>query len=181
MGIGKFGLTASAVVLLAAAGCQSERISRVDTRPAPLVAAPSGNVTASQLPPPAPASFPATPPPAPQTQVAALDPNAGVGAPPPPPAAASPVTEGGVAGVWNVSVAGQSCRVATPRTKFGQGYRAAPLRCPAPLDGVKSWAVQGSQVVLYNEGGTQVASLSSTGPEKFDGTTSSGSPVSLSR
>jgi hypothetical protein len=175
MGIGKIGLAASAVVLLAAAGCQSERISRVDTRPTPLPAAPAGNVTASQLPPPpAPASFPETPPPAPATQVAAIDPNAGA-------APSAPVTEGGVAGVWNVSVGGQSCRVATPRTKFGQGYRAAPLRCPAPLDGVKSWAVQGSQMILYNESGSQVASLSSSGPEKFNGTTSSGSPVSLSR
>ncbi|HEV7417908.1 MAG TPA: AprI/Inh family metalloprotease inhibitor, partial [Tianweitania sediminis] len=124
-----------------------------------------------------PTTFPETPPPAPAptTQVAALDPAAGAAA------ASTPVTEGAVAGVWNVSVAGQSCRVATPRTKFGQGFRAAPLRCPAPLDGVKSWAVQGNQVVLYNDGGSQVASLSSTGPEKFDGTTSSGSPVSLTR
>ena len=176
MGIGKIGLAASAVVLLAAAGCQSERISRVDTRPAPLAAAPAGNVTATQLPPPAPASFPETPPPAPATQVAAIDPNAGA-----PAAPSAPVTEGGVAGVWNVSVAGQSCRVATPRTKFGQGFRAAPLRCPAPLDGVKSWAVQGNQMILYNDSGSQVASLSSSGPEAFNGTTSSGSPVSLTR
>lgn len=173
MGIRTIGLAASAVVFLAAAGCQSERIAPpLETRPQPLPAAPAGNVTASQLPPPA-ASFPETPQPAPGTQVAAVDPGAG--------ASSAPVTEGGVAGVWNVSVGGQSCRVATPRTKFGQGYRAAPLRCPAPLDGVKSWAVQGSQMILYNESGSQVASLSSSGPEKFNGTTSSGSPVSLSR
>lgn len=175
MGIRTIGLAASAVVLLAAAGCQSERIAPpLETRPQPLPAAPAGNVTSSQLPPPAPASFPETPPPAQGTQVAAVDPNAGA-------APSAPVTEGGVAGVWNVSVGGQSCRVATPRTKFGQGYRAAPLRCPAPLDGVKSWAVQGSQMILYNESGSQVASLSSSGSEKFNGTTSSGSPISLSR
>lgn len=175
MGIGNIGLAATAVVLFAVAGCQSERIAPpLETRPLPLPAAPVGNVTASQLPPPAPSAFPETPPPAPSTQVAALDPNAGS-------ASSAPVTEGGVAGVWNVSVGGQSCRVATPRTKFGQGYRAAPLRCPAPLDGVKSWAVQGNQMILYNESGSQVASLSSSGPEKFNGTTSSGSPVSLSR
>lgn len=174
MRIEKIGLMAALVVTLGAAGCQSERMASLNSRPAPLPAAPSGTVTAQQLPPPAPAAFPASPTPAPTTQVAALDPAAGA-------SAAGPVSEGAVAGVWNVSVAGQSCRVATPRTKFGQGYRAAPLRCPAPLDGVKSWAVQGNQVVLYNDGGSQVASLSATGPEKFDGSTSSGSPVSLTR
>ncbi len=176
MDLGKFGLAASVVVLLGAAGCQSDRFSTYDSRPTPLPAAPSGTVTGSQLPPPAPTDFPETPQPAAGTQVAAVDPNAGM-----PAQSSGPVTEGGVAGVWNVSVAGQSCRVATPRTKFGQGYRAAPLRCPAPLDGVKSWAVQGNQMVLYNDAGSQVASLSSTGPEKFDGTTSTGSPVSLTR
>jgi hypothetical protein len=175
MRIGKLGLMASAVVLLGAAGCQSDRMSSMNTAPSPLPAAPSGTVTSQQLPPPAPSTFPEQPQPAPGTQVAAVDPAAGAAA------AAAPVSEGAVAGVWNVSVAGQSCRVATPRTKFGQGFRAAPLRCPAPLDSVKSWAVSGGQVVFYNDGGSQVASLSSTGPEKFDGSTSTGSPVSLTR
>ena len=43
-------------------------------------------------------------------------------------------------------VSGQSCKVATPQTKFGAGYRAGPLRCPAPIDGVKSWNVAGKQL-----------------------------------
>lgn len=168
MGIGKSGLAAAALAMLAAAGCQSDRFASNNVGPAPLPAAPAGTVTSNQLPPPPPLTpAPVTPAP----QVAAVQPNAG----------ATPVSEGGVAGVWNVSVAGQSCRLATPRTKFGQGYRAAPLRCPAPLDGVKSWAVQGSQVVLYDQNGSQVASLNSSGPEKFDGTSSTGSPVSLTR
>jgi len=80
-----------------------------------------------------------------------------------------------------VNVAGQNCRVATPQTKFGQGYRAGPLRCPAPLDGVKSWNVQGSQLTLYNENGDVVARLSSTGSGSFSGQTSMGQPISLSR
>ena len=98
------------------------------------------------------------------------------------PAANAPdVTAGSVAGVWNASVSGQSCRVATPQTKFGKGFRAGPLRCPAPIDGVKSWNVAGKQLTLYDEGGQALAQLYSSGAEKFDGQTSSGLPISLTR
>ncbi|WP_367717494.1 hypothetical protein AB2N04_05165 [Nitratireductor sp. GISD-1A_MAKvit] len=56
--------------------------------------------------------------------MAAVDPNAAANAP--------EVSTGSVAGVWSVNVAGQSCRVATPQTKFGSGYRAGP-RCVVRL------------------------------------------------
>ena len=94
---------------------------------------------------------------------------------------AADLTAGSVAGVWSVSVAGQSCRVATPQTKFGQGYRAGPLGCPAPMDGVKSWNVAGKQLSLYDESGNALARLYSSGAERFDGQTTSGQPISLSR
>ena len=73
------------------------------------------------------------------------------------------LTPSSVAGVWNVSVSGQSCQVATSQTKFGEGYRAGPLRCPAPVDGVKSWNVAGKQLSLYDESGSVVARLYSSG------------------
>lgn len=155
-------------------------MSSLDSQPAPLTPAPSGSVTSGQLPPPTapgstdPDDFPAAPTQQPGTQVAAVDPAAAA-------ANAPDITAGAVAGVWNASVAGQSCRVATPQTKFGQGFRAGPLRCPAPLDGVKSWNVSGKQLALYDDGGNVLARLYSSGPEKFDGQTSSGQPVSLSR
>jgi hypothetical protein len=98
-----------------------------------------------------------------------------------PPATAPDLTAANVAGVWNASVSGQSCKVATPQTKFGSGFRAGPLRCPAPLDGVKSWNVSGKQLTLYDESGGTLARLYSSGAEKFDGQTESGVPVSLSR
>lgn len=177
------GALTAACLSLALAGCQSERFSRVDTRPAPLAAAPAGTVTGGQLPPPVqpgttdPSQFPDAPGMADGTgqnagtgtQVASLEQNA------------PEITAGSVAGVWNASVAGQSCRVATPQTRFGQGYRAGPLRCPAPLDGVKSWNVSGKQLALYDEGGNVLARLYSSGGERFDGQTSSGQAVSLSR
>ena len=86
-----------------------------------------------------------------------------------------------MAGVWNATVSGQSCKVATPQTKFGAGYRAGPLRCPAPVDGVKSWNVAGKQLSLYDESGSVLARLYSSGEGKFDGQTSTGLPISLSR
>lgn len=177
------GVLAATVLALALAGCQSERFSQLDTRgpaPAPLQGAPAGTVTSGQLPPPAqpgmtdPSQFPAAPgsdlTQQGTTQMASA-----------PPQGAAEITTGSVAGVWNASVSGQSCRIATPQTRFGQGYRAGPLRCPAPLDGVKSWNVSGSQLALYNDNGDVLARLYSSGGERFDGQTSTGQPVSLSR
>ena len=177
MTFSRTGLLAISLMALAASGCQSSRMSSLDTQqPAPLEAAPAGTVTAGTLPPPAapgtdPSQFPAAP--GAGEQVAALPPAAAANAP--------DLTASSVAGVWNASVSGQSCKVATPQTKFGQGFRAGPLRCPAPIDGVKSWNVSGKQLTLYDESGGTLARLYSSGPEKFDGQTESGVPISLSR
>ncbi|RWE29183.1 protease inhibitor Inh/omp19 family protein, partial [Mesorhizobium sp.] len=101
--------------------------------------------------------------------------------PPAAPAGAADLTAASVAGVWNASVSGQSCKVATPQTKFGAGYRAGPLHCPSPIDGIKSWNVSGKQLTLYDENGGPLARLYSSGGEKFDGQTSNGLPISLTR
>lgn len=176
-----------AVSALALAGCTSDRFSGgtntrpVVTSPAPIMAAPAGQVQSSQLPPPsqpgtvptvqgAQGAFPQAPGQEGGTQMASLPP-AGGGA---------PVTASGVAGVWNASVAGQSCRIATPQTRFGEGFRAGPLRCPAPLDGVRSWNVSGSTLTLYDANGSALANLSGGGGN-FSGQTTSGQPVSLTR
>ncbi len=182
MAYSKTGLVAVSLMAILAAGCSSTRFSSMDTQPAPLQAAPSGQVATSTLPPPAspgtpnaadPSSFPEAP--GASTDVASITPGAD------PSATAPDITTASVAGVWNASVSGQSCRVATPQTKFGAGYRAGPLRCPAPVDGVKSWNVAGKQLSLYDESGSVVARLYSSGPEKFDGQTSTGLPISLHR
>jgi hypothetical protein len=172
MTFSRTGFLAVALASLALAGCQSDRMSSLG-QPAPLPAAPAGTVTSTQLPPPAgPAGqFPA----APGSQMAAAP------AMTEPPATAPDLTAGGVAGVWNATVSGQTCKVATPQTKFGAGFRAGPLRCPAPIDGVKSWNVSGKQLTLHNADGSVLARLYSSGPEKFDGQTESGLPISLTR
>lgn len=176
MVVSKTGLVAVSLAALLAAGCSSTRFSSMNEQPAPLQPAPSGNVTASTtLPPPA---APGTTPPASSfptapagTQVAAAD-----------PAATAPdITTGNVVGAWNASVSGQSCQLITSLTKLGSNNRAASRACAAPVNGVKSWNVSGKQLSLYDEAGSVVARLYSSGPEKFDGQTSTGLPISLSR
>src|SRR5262245_58747981 len=134
MAFTRTGLLAVAFASLALVGCQSERMSSLG-QPTPLPAVPTGPVTSNQLPPPA----------APGTSQFPTAPGGEqMGAAPAmtePPATAPDLTASNVAGVWNASVSGQSCKVATPQTKFGAGFRAGPLHCPAPIDGVKSWSV----------------------------------------
>jgi hypothetical protein len=178
MAFSKTGLVAISLMALAASGCQSSRMSSLDTQqPAPLEAAPAGTVTGGALPPPAaPGTATSQFPAAPGEQVAGLPPAEAA-----PPAGAPDLTPGVVAGVWKASVSGQSCQVATSLTKLGANNRAAPLRCAAPIDGVKSWNVAGKQLTLYDETGNTVARLYSSGTEKFDGQTETGVPISLSR
>lgn len=176
MVVSKTGLVAVSLAALLAAGCSSTRFSSMNEQPAPLQAAPSGNVTSStSLPPPAapgtadPAGFPAAP--EASTQMAAVD-----------PAATAPdLTTGTVVGAWNASVSGQSCQLITSLTKLGSNNRAASRGCATPVNGVKSWNVAGKQLSLYDETGSVVARLYSSGAEKFDGQTSTGLPISLSR
>lgn len=173
MALSKTGVTAIALLALTLAGCQSSRMSGENTQPAPLPAAPAGTVEGNTLPPPAkPDEFPQ----APGTDVAALPPASAE-----PPASAPEVTTGSVTGVWNASVGGQSCKIATSLTKRGSNNRAAPLRCAAPADGIAAWNVAGKQLTFYNANGDTVARLYSSGAERFDGQTQSGQPISLTR
>lgn len=97
------------------------------------------------------------------------------------PANASDLTPASVAGVWTATVGGMKCRIATPQTKYGQGYRAGVLQCPAAFSNVNSWAVSGKQLNFYDSAGNAVASLYSSNPSRFEGRTTSGLPVVLSR
>jgi hypothetical protein len=166
------GVTLAAILTVLLAGCQSSRVGSLESRPAPLPAAPSGTVSSGTLPPPA---TPAPPP----TADAGLDQVAAAPAAPPP--NAPDLTPGTIGGVWTVSVSGQSCKIATSQTKYGAGFRAGPLRCPEPVSNIKSWNVSGKQLSLYDENGSVMARLYSSGPEKFDGQTESGVPISFSR
>ncbi|WP_273759087.1 AprI/Inh family metalloprotease inhibitor [Bartonella sp. ML70XJBT.G] len=86
-----------------------------------------------------------------------------------------------IAGVWNLSMGGKVCRIATPQTKFGQGYRAGPLHCPGILSQVKSWAVKGKKLYFYNNSGRVIVALYSSNVDRFEGRTLDDHPVILSR
>ncbi len=185
----------AALSMLLLAGCESTRMDGINTAPAPVYSAPAGTVTQNQLP------APTSPAPviAGQTTPGVIapginDPNAFPAAPvvPGAPAAGTKpvqvasaggadVTVSSVAGVWSVSLAGQNCKVATPQTKYGQGFRAGPLKCPGEMANVKSWNVAGKQLSLYDESGATIARLFTTTPGRFDGQTTGGAPITLSR
>ncbi|WP_336278675.1 AprI/Inh family metalloprotease inhibitor [Bartonella sp. CB175] len=86
-----------------------------------------------------------------------------------------------IAGVWNLSVGGKHCRIATPQTKFGRGYRAAPLRCPGIVSRVNSWAIKGKKLYFYDNSGRIVVSLYSSNINRFEGHTLDYYQVILSR
>ncbi|MER0236563.1 protease inhibitor Inh/omp19 family protein [Fulvimarina sp. MAC8] len=186
---------AALVAMLTAAGCSQSvpSFSNNDRGPAPLMASPTPQVAQNQLPPP-------PPPPPPQsqdmaadmndqngngdnTQVAALDPNAGSNT-----SSSSSSSGGGgalsrnkVLGAYKVTTAGGNCQIILSLTKWSGGYRAASRGCPGTVADVSAWDVSGSNVVLRNSGGSQVASLSSTGDSRYDGQTQGGEAISLYR
>ncbi|EJF85392.1 AprI/Inh family metalloprotease inhibitor [Bartonella rattimassiliensis] len=86
-----------------------------------------------------------------------------------------------IAGVWNLSMGGKVCRIATPQTKFGQGYRAGPLHCPGIASQVTSWAVKGKRLYFYNNSGRVIISLYSSNVDRFEGRTLDDRSVVLSR
>ncbi len=86
-----------------------------------------------------------------------------------------------IAGVWNLSMGGKVCRIATPQTKFGQGYRARPLHCPGIVSQVSSWAVKEKRLYFYNNSGRVIVTLYSSNVDRFEGRTLDDHPVVLSR
>ncbi|WP_455474134.1 AprI/Inh family metalloprotease inhibitor [Bartonella sp. B30(2025)] len=93
----------------------------------------------------------------------------------------SDLSPASIAGVWNLSMDGTNCRIATPQTKFGQGYRAAPLRCSGSISRINSWGIKGKKLYFYDKSGRMVIVLYSSNLDRFEGYTSDDQPVILSR
>ncbi|WP_187289053.1 protease inhibitor Inh/omp19 family protein [Fulvimarina pelagi] len=115
------------------------------------------------------------------TQVAALDPNAGSNASSSSSGGGGSLSRNKVLGAYKVTTAGGNCQIILSLTKWSGGYRAASRGCPGAVADVSAWDVSGSNVVLRNSGGSQVASLSSTGDSRYDGQTQGGQAISLYR
>jgi len=163
-----FALLAATALIIA--GCDSMRFGGDNNQPIviqpPVSSVVQGQVSQQDLPPAD--GFPVVPGPG-QTA------NAGTAL------SGVTLTPASVAGVWNASVGGMMCKVVTPQTKYGRGYRAGPLKCPAVFSNLNSWNISGSQLMFYDTAGNLVAMLVSNDGTQFSGRTSTGVPVTLNR
>jgi hypothetical protein len=189
-----FAICALSLGALVLAGCQSARLDGVTTQPAPapLPAAPAGTVQQGTLAPVggtvAPAAGGTQFPNAPVAPVAPTDgtmtpvkPATPAGTQVASAATGPAVSEDALVGAWKVTTAGSSCQMFMAKTKWSGGFRAASRGCPGDAAAVSAWTVSGSQVILKDSNGNQVATLFSSGGTRFDGTTKGGQPISLSR
>lgn len=156
-------------------GCQRTSFDGLNTQPqpAPLLPAPVGGVQSGQLAPPTqpqPGEFPAAPTAPEQTmspQVADAN--------------APELTREALIGRWSAGTGGTSCDVFLSLTKWTGGYRAASRGCVGAAASIAAWDVQGKQVILADSSGNQIARLYQSASERYDGSTSTGQSISLSR
>ncbi|TRL33004.1 protease inhibitor Inh/omp19 family protein [Rhizobium straminoryzae] len=170
-------------VALALAGCQRTSYSPYSNLPgpAPLQAQPVPSVQSGSLDAPAgagdPSQFPAAP--TGNTAVASLPPGgAAAGAPP---ATALDVTKETMVGNWRVSSAGATCDMFLTLTNLGSGSRGGTRGCVGELTTMGSWEVSGKTVLFKSRAGDVIARVYKSADTRYDGTTQSGQPVSLSR
>lgn len=166
-----------AAILLALAGCQRTSYSNMNAANSalpPLQAQPVPSVQSGQLPPPGvtdPSQFPAAP----------TNPTVAAVGTPVAPTTALDVTKESMVGNWRVQSAGTSCDMFLTLTNLGSGSRGGTRGCAGELTAMGSWEVSGKQVVLKDRNGNTIGSLYKTADARFDGSTASGQPVSLSR
>jgi Protease inhibitor Inh len=171
-----FHAVTGVAILLALAGCQRTSYNSMDNANSalpPLQAQPVPSVQSGQLPPPGatdPSQFPAAP----------ANTAAPVGAAAAP-GAALDVTKESMVGNWRVQSAGTSCDMFLTLTNLGSGSRGGTRGCAGELTAMGSWEVAGKQVLLKDRNGNTIGSLYKTADARFDGSTGSGQPVSLSR
>jgi hypothetical protein len=183
------------VVLVAAAATGCTRLGTGDgpsrpqpalqTQYEPLPAAPTAPVTQGALqplpplagapvdpnaPPPAPGALPPTTPAKP-LQTADAGPDKGLS-----------VGRTDLLGSWKMTSSSDSCQLSMSLTTWAGGYRASSRGCTSPdLQKISAWELSGKQVTLKGSDGSVAATLTSAGPERFSGSTSSRQPVALSR
>lgn len=166
-------------VALLLAGCASDRMDDIDTgvKPQPLEAQPVQPVESNSLPDPSTdtAQFPQKP---------VVDPALGQNQTTTNPqiaANAMDVKKEQMVGGWKVNAGGGNCDMFLTLTNLGSGSRGGTRGCSGELSGMGSWEVDGKQVVLKDRDGNALARLFKSAENRFDGTLTSGQPVSLSR
>ena len=164
------------LVALMLTGCASDRMDDIDTgvKPQPLEAQPVAPVESGQLPDPSTdtAQFPEKP---------VVDPALGQNQTDAAAATALDVKKEQMVGGWKVNAGGANCDMFLTLTNLGSGSRGGTRGCSGELAGMGSWEVSGKQVILKDRDGNALARLYKTAENRFDGSMTSGNPVSLSR
>ena len=108
-------------------------------------------------------------------------------APLPPSAASEPphiapgAQAAGLGGTWTLAADGQSCQIVLREPPASRtGWAQAEPRC-GNLAGATSWTLTGSSLFLYDRDTKPLARLTSSGPNRFDGTATQGAAISLTR
>lgn len=120
---------------------------------------------------------------------AAVDPSGAVVRPPAPGDVAAVEPQSGpklgrtdLLGGWTVASAGESCKLFMNLTTWSGGYRASTRGCSLGVLGkIAAWDLNGSQVVLRDAAGADMAHLFMSAPEKFNGQTAAGQPIAFYR
>ncbi|NTF33184.1 protease inhibitor Inh/omp19 family protein [Rhizobium skierniewicense] len=169
------------VVVMSLSGCQRTSFdynnnSSPNGNPGytpPLQAQPVPSVQSGALPPPGGSSqFPNAP---------ANGAPGGTNVASAPPAAAMDVTKEAMVGNWRVSNGGASCDMFLTLTNLGSGSRGGTRGCAGELSSMGSWEVSNKMVQFKNRAGDTIGRVYKTGDTRYDGTTNSGQPLSLSR
>ena len=158
------------------ASCGTDRMDTVDTtmKPEPLEAQPVQTVESGQLPDPTTdtSQFPTKP----ENEVASNQQAADQLA-----AAALDVKKESMVGSWKVSANGANCQMFLTLTNLGSGSRGGTRGCAGDLTAMGSWEVNGKTVLFKNRNGDIIGRVYKSADTRFDGTTNSGQPISLSR
>jgi hypothetical protein len=164
-------------VLAVLSGCQRTTYNGLSSpgvqplaQPQPLQPAPVGGVQSSDLASPKAGAndFPTAPQAATQ-DVTQLSANS------------QDVTKEELIGRWTLNSGGATCDIFLSLTKWTGGYRAASRGCSGGAAVISAWDVQGKQVVLADSAGTRVARLYKSANERYNGSTTGGQAVSMSR
>lgn len=140
----------------------------------PLQAQPVPSVQAGALPPPGGGSqFPTAPTSAPA--------QGGVDMASAAPATAMDIRKETMVGNWRVSNAGANCDMFLTLTNLGSGSRGGTRGCAGELTAMGSWEVSGKMVLFKDRNGNTLGRVYKSGDTRYDGTTNSGQPISLSR
>ena len=97
------------------------------------------------------------------------------------PAGAVAVTTSALVGSWKVTENGVQCDMFLTLTNLGEGLRGGTRGCTSSLSTMKSWGINGDQIVLNDANGYAIARLYKTADNRIEGTSANGQQVVLSR